>query len=383
MRKTTLFILYTIGFVFALSRAIPAYVNSSFLSTFVGEKFVGFVFTLCSLVALSVFFIIPKILKRFGNYKTTIFFSILSSLSFFLLSLTDNKYVVLFSFLIIYVSGTMIGFCLDVFLENNSTDNDTGKIRSFYLTGMNISWLISPWLSGLILFGQGYNRIYFVVALIMIPIIFMVSYNLKSFKDSEYKDFKIISTLKESWSRKDIRCILFSGFLLNFFYAWMVIYTPIYLFKYVGFNWQEIGLIFTMMLLPFVLIQIPLGKLADKYFGEKEMLTVGFLIMAISTAFIPFISGKDFWVWGILLLITRIGAAIVEIMSETYFFKKISDKNVNLISVFRSMSSFAYIISPIIATVFFCFLPFKYIFFVLAFLMLFGLRYSLAIKDTK
>jgi MFS family permease len=383
MRKTTLFILYTIGFVFSLSRAIPAYVNSSFLSTFVGEKFVGLIFAICSIIALFVFYLIPKILKSLGNYKTTIYLSILSLVSLLGLSLFKNVYAVLICFIITYVTAVMISFCLDIFVEHHSTDGETGNIRSYYLTGINIAWLISPWLSGLILGVESYSRVYFVSALVMIPILLMISYNLRDFKDQEYRELKLLSTIKEIWKKKDIRCILVSNFLLSFFFAWMVIYTPIYLFKYVGFNWQEIGLIFTMMLLPFVLIQIPLGKLADKYLGEKEMLTIGFLIMAISTAFIPFISGKDFWVWAILLLITRIGAAIVEIMSETYFFKKISDKNVNLISVFRSMSSFAYIISPIIATIFFCFLPFKYIFFVLAFLILFGLRYSLAIKDTR
>ena len=156
-----------------------------------------------------------------------------------------------------------------------------------------------------------------------------------------------------------------------------------YLFKYIGFDWQSLGLVFTVMLVPFIFIEIPLGKIADKYIGEKEMLTVGFLIMAFSTGLIPFITGKNFWTWAILLFVTRIGAAMVEIMTETYFFKKISDRNINLISAFRSMSSFSYIISPSVVSFSLAFLPFQYTFFILAVLMFFGLRYSLAIKDTK
>jgi MFS family permease len=279
--------------------------------------------------------------------------------------------------------GTLLILCIDVFVEHNSTNNDTGKIRSFYLTSINIAWFMSPWITGMILSDGEYWKVYFISALIMVAIIFMAFYNLDKFKDESYKEFKPISTLKEVWKKKDIKCILISNFLLQFFYAWMVIYTPIYLIRYVGFDWQTLGMVFTIMLLPFVFIEIPLGRIADKYIGEKEMLNVGFLITIFSVALIPFVSGKDFWVWAILLFTTRIGAAMIEIMTETYFFKKISDKNVNLISIFRSMSTIAYIITPIIVTISLVFLPFSYTFFVLAVVMIFGLKYSLAIKDTR
>jgi len=383
MRRTTLSILYIIGSVFALCSALPSYISSSFLSNFVGEKLVGLVFAVCSLATVLTFISIPKILRRFGNYKTATFVSIINLFSLLGLSFLNNIYEVLFCFVLTYATTTAIILCLDIFIEHNSTDNETGKIRSFYLTGINFAWLISPWLSGMIIGGESYWKVYFISSLLMIPIASLIFYNLKSFKDDEYKEFKVVSTIKEVLENKDIKHIFASSFLLNFFYAWMVIYAPIYLFKYIGFDWATIGLIFTIMLLPFVLIQIPLGKIADKYIGEKEMLTAGFLIMAFSVGFMPFISGKDFWVWSILLFTTRIGAAMVEVMTETYFFKKINDQNTNLISAFRSMSSFAYIIAPLIATVFFLFIPFGYIFLALSLFMFWGLRYSLAIKDTK
>ena len=217
----------------------------------------------------------------------------------------------------------------------------------------------------------------------MLPMMLVISYNLKDFKDPEYSDFKFFSAVREVWINKDIRSIFASNFLLNFFFAWMVIYTPLYLNKYVGFSWLTIGAIFTIMLVPFIFIQVPAGELADKKYGEKEMLSIGFIVMAISTALIPLIGGASFWIWAILLFSTRIGAALVQVMCDTYFFKKIGEKNIDMITMYRLMSPLAYVAGPLVAIVFLLHFKIEYLFFLLGFLMLFGLRYTLALRDTK
>ena len=84
-----------------------------------------------------------------------------------------------------------------------------------------------------------------------------------------------------------------------------------------------------------------------------------------------------------ILFITRIGASMVEIMSETYFFKKIDSSQIQIISVFRTAKPFAYVIGPVVATALLYFVEFKFIFMVLGFLMFYGLRFSLALKDTR
>jgi MFS family permease len=217
----------------------------------------------------------------------------------------------------------------------------------------------------------------------MIPVILIIFSNLGGFKDPEYKTFNVFETIKNINVNQNIRNIIISSFLLQLFYSWMVVYTPIYLNQYIGFSWGSIGVIFSIMLLPFVFIQIPLGYLADKKFGEKEILTFGFIIMGISTATIPFIHNKNLFLWALVLFMTRVGAAMVEVMNDTYFFKKVSDKNLNIINFYRAVNPIAYIISPMLATVFMIFFPIVNIYYILGLLMIFGLRYSLTIQDTK
>jgi len=384
IRISTLFVLYVVGFMFALRSALPSYINSTFLSGISSEKAVGIIYTLCSILTLFIFvFILSKLLNKIGNYKIILFFLFINIISLFGLSVLKDNFLLILCFIVSYSATTISAFCLDIFIEHNSTDDNTGKIRSFYLTSINLAWLLSPWLASLIVNGDDYWKVYMTATAIMIPIFLIISYNLKNFKDKEYQHFNLFKTIKEVWKNKDIKCILASNFLLQSFYACMVIYTPIYLNEYIGLSWKTIGLMFTIMLLPFVFIQIPLGKIADKKFGEKELLTFGFIVMAISTGLITYIGVKTFWIWAILLFLTRIGAATVEVMTEVYFFKNISVKDVNLMSLFRIMAPLAYIMAPVLATIFLYFFDYEYIFLALAFAMFFGIRYSLAIKDTR
>ncbi len=383
-RKSSLFILYILGFIFAFTLAIPAYINSSFLESLTNEKMIGFFYIIGSILSLASLIFIPKILKRFGNYRVTLFFAILYFINFLGLSFMPNIFFVLFCFVISGSMSTIIYFNLDIFIEHNSSDIKTGRIRSIYLTCMNLAWLVSPWLSGIIVGVSSYRKIYMVVALIMIPVILIISSSLKKFKDPEYKTFNLLSAIKNVGASKNIKNIISSNLLLQFFYSWMIIYMPIYLNQYIGFDWGTIGIIFSIMLLPFVFIEIPLGYLADKKMGEKEILTAGFIIMGISTIVIFLTHSHSVVFWAAMLFMTRVGAAMVEVMNDTYFFKQVNDKNLNFINLYRSAVPAAYIISPMIAAIILTFfVSFNSLFCVLGLMMLWGLRYSLAIEDTK
>jgi MFS family permease len=219
--------------------------------------------------------------------------------------------------------------------------------------------------------------------ILLIPLLYIFWSNFKNRKDPIYENFKTIDTLKQIWKKKDLFDILVDHFLLNFFYGWMVIYMPIYLHEYIGFSWSQIGIVFSIMLLPFLIFQLPLGELADKKYGEKEFLIFGFVVMAVATLLIPRLHQADVVLWSVLLFMTRIGASFVELASEAYFFKKISSKDTDFIALFRMFRVLPYIIVPPIAILSFSFLGIGNSFIVLGLIMFIGLRYAFYITDTK
>ena len=163
----------------------------------------------------------------------------------------------------------------------------------------------------------------------------------------------------------------------------MVIYTPIYMHEYIGFNWSEIGIIFGIMLLPFIILEFPLGRLSDNM-GERKMLIIGFLIISISPLMIPFFTTKEFFLWAFILFTTRVGAAIIEIMSENLFFKSIREEETNVLSFFRSTNPLSYIIAPLLAIPVLLLVPsFQYLFYILGAIMLGGFLISLRLTDVR
>jgi MFS family permease len=164
----------------------------------------------------------------------------------------------------------------------------------------------------------------------------------------------------------------------------MVIYAPLYLYNIIGLSWSEIGIIFTIMLTPFVILEYPLGVIADKYLGEKEILMLGFGIAGTATiVFGTLGESVPLAAWGFVLFLTRVGASMIESMTEIYFFKKITDRNTNIISVFRNTIPVAYTIAPIIASVLLFRLPYQALFVILGFICWMGIFLSLRIHDTR
>ncbi|OHA19893.1 MAG: hypothetical protein A2836_00015 [Candidatus Taylorbacteria bacterium RIFCSPHIGHO2_01_FULL_45_63] len=382
-KRHRIFTMYLLAFLLTLHAALPVYINSSFLSTITGEKYVGLIYILCSILTIFALTKMSVVLKAIGNYTAVLSLLALETACLIIMAFSEAKVAVIAAFILNFIAIVVIGLTIDIFLESDSSSKKVGRIRGMFLTSANAAWIIAPAISSFILSDSEYSKIFLAAALLSFPVFFLIHHNLKDFKDPPYQKIAFFQTLREVWRDKNILGIFMINFLLQFFFTWMVIYTPIYLHQYIGFSWREIGIIFSIMLLPFVILEIPLGRLADTRYGEKEMLAIGFIVMAVSTGLVSFIPVKDMALWIVLLFLTRVGASTVEVMSETYFFKKIDPDKVHIMSAFRMLRPLSYTISPIAAMILLFFIPLQYLFIPLAFLLFYGVRYSLTLEDTR
>ena len=111
------------------------------------------------------------------------------------------------------------------------------------------------------------------------------------------------------------------------------------------------------------------------------MMSIGFLILGVSTISLAFLHGDSFAAWALALFVTRIGAAVAEVMIEAYFFKKVTAENADLLSSFRITRYIAYIIAPAITAIGLFYTTRANIFIILGLIVLWALRYSLTITD--
>jgi MFS family permease len=187
--------------------------------------------------------------------------------------------------------------------------------------------------------------------------------------------------LKKMLRDKNLLRIYGISFALEFFYVVMIIYSPIYL-RLIGISWEEIGLLFTVMLLPFVLLQYPLGILADKRFGEKEFLVASLAIGSISVFTMGAVPSVSLFFFGVVLFLTRVGAAGIEVLRDAYFYKQIDGDDDDLIAFFRTARPSANIVGALVAIPFLALFPLQSIFFLAAFVLAMAILPALSLDDT-
>jgi len=374
--------MYLLTFLFTLHISIPSYISSTFLTGVINEKYIGILYTLASFLTLSLLIKSSIILKNFGNRRLTLSFLIINMISLVGLVTSNNPFIIGTSFILFTTTNTLVLFCIDIFIEHFGNPKSIGKTRGIYLTIVNIAWMLSPLIAVTLINKEGGYKAIFMLAFIMVVLTSIgLVFAVKTFKDKTYVKTPFLKTYKFLKTNPHIFSIVMINFLLQFFFAWMVVYTPIYLYNHLNFSWSQIGIMFTIMLMPFVILGLPVGILIDKYkMSKRKLLFIGFIIIIISTTIISFLTTRNIVIWALILFITRIGATIIETTSETYFFTHIKEEEAYLLSIFRDMNPFAYIIAPILATLVFFIFPIKYLFLILGIILLLGFYYIPRLK---
>lgn len=377
MNPTKIRRIYILSFLFTLHVALSAYINSTFLSNIISEKYVGILYAVSSIATLLLLSKSSNILKYFGNRRLTLLLLLANMLSLVCMITSKNPYVIITAFIVFGSTNTQIMLCIDVFIEHFGDKKTVGKNRSLYLMLVNVAWMFSPLIASFLITKEGgYKTIYIVAFIATVMMTIGLLFSVKTFKDKTYRKTPFLETYRFLKTNHHMLAITIINFILQFFYAWMVVYTPIYLFEHIGLGWSQIGIIFTIMLTPFVLFGFPVGILIDKYhISKRVLLYIGFTIITISTFLIAGINTQNILIWALVLFTTRVGATIIETTSEIYFFTHIKEEETYLLSVFRDMVPVAYIIAPLISTLIFVFLPFNYLFIALGCILLSGLYY--------
>lgn len=387
--STTRPLVYLAGFFLNIQAALAAYVSSSFLAQFVGGSRVGLVYTLASIVSLLMSLALIAWERRYGLPKLFHHGLWVCFLGAGLLMFGQSAIVIVPAFILFYSLGFFLRLILDLELEYWSDNPHTGTIRGLFLTIINFAWFISPVITGWLVADQHYGRLYLASALVLVPVIWLSQKSIfraavtpRARAAHAWPDIVMRVLRGTSHKLKNVRRVLATQFLLNFFYAIMVIYTPIYLHEHLGFSWPEIGIILTIMLLPFVLLEYPLGWLADRKWGEKELLMAGFLIAGLATACIPLFPGTTVIAWGLLLLATRVGASAIESMSEVYLFKRLDGADTAIIGLSRTMYPLSYLVAPLIASLLISLYSFASLYYFLGAVMLGGMAVASRLEDT-
>ncbi len=375
--------IYRVSFVLALNAALTAYINSTFLGLYVGPGTIGIIYASAALVTLLGLEFLPTILRTIGDKIATL--SLVTIILFALYTLTHGASTfAVVAALICYLSASnLMAMCFDIFIEHFAKEHETGSIRGRYLMVTNLAWMCAPFLAGVIIARFGYEGLYSLAFLCVVLVFVFAISMFKGFKDTKYEHVSFLKVLRRVHTHPNTTHIIVVNFILQFFFAWMVIFMPLYLNTVLGFSWSTIGIIFTIMLSPFVLLDWPLGIVADRWLGEKKLLAAGAIVMGGSTLIAGIYGGVSIVLWAGILFMTRVGASALEVMSETYFFRKISAKEPSVISLFRGMTPLAFLVAPIIGALILHFFSFSILFIFLGIFVFTAIWPIMLLDDSK
>lgn len=384
--RLTYGVFYTALILFSLHWALVLYVNSSYLAAFLNEQTINILYVVSALCTILVFLHAPRILGRFGNVSFIGAFTLLEILALLGMAYTPSPMIGLLAFVVHQAVVPLILYSLDIFLETmiGAQEGTTGARRGLLLALMSLTGVLSAFAMGKLVGTEatGFKVVYIASALLLLPFLTVLFIRFRGFCDPVYSQTHVRLGLRSSWNRSDIRNVFFAHFLLQVFFTWMVIYTPIYLHTVIGFNWQEIGMILSVGLMAYVLLEYLIGYIGDHYTGEKELMAFGFLVTGVATSWFIFLDSASLSLWMLAMFMTRVGASFVETTTESYFFKHTKGSDTDLISIFRITRPLSYVIGALLGALTLTLLPFELLFLVLGALMIPGMFFAMALKDT-
>ena len=379
--------IYAASLLLVLHTFIVAFINSSLLEQYIDTASIGTIYLTSSALTVLIFLFISHVVHRVGNFKLTLALLVVNGLAVVGLSFADSLRTVLPLLVAHLVIVPLIIFNLDVLMEEHIGNDEgvTGTKRGLLLTLMSVVGAVSPFLSSeLIAAGGGsFKYAYLASAAALVPIIGILLWYFKDFKDPPYTNLHALEAIRGFWIKKDIRAVLIIHFVLQMFFMCMVVFSPLYLIGQIGLTWIDFGIIMFFAQMAYVIFEYPIGVIADKYIGEKEMMALGLMILAIGTAWISFVTVPSVLVWSVIMFIVRVGASFVEVTTEVHFFKNTTSSDAQIISFFRVTRPLAYVAGALLASISLLYLPFNLLFVVFAFIMIPAMFITLDIVDSK
>ncbi len=348
------------------------YIASSYFKKLLGSDNIGWTFLVANSILLFVLLYIQKLVRIVR--KTLLFHLILIVKITLLIALLllVNHPASLFLLIGYIIFEALSWVLLSMIIESYATDKDSGKIYGINLTITNIGLVLAPLISTQLLTTFNFVGV-FSVAIILHVIIFLIAYFYIQDTPLHFNEkIGLTEMFKKIYKRTDIMEIFFVSFIVEFFFAIMVIYTPLYLLT-LGFTWLEIGTTFSIMLIPFLLVEYPVGILADQKYGEKKLLFFAIILIACTMFSFAFIYGMPLWSVITILFLSRVGASIIEELRASYFYKRIDSRDIDFISFFGMARPLAFIIAPALASLFLVIFPLRDLFIFTAFIVLLAL----------
>ncbi len=346
-------ILLGLNLLVTTSHFSTSYVNSSFLSSFFSPQHLSLLYIATPLIAILLLGRVSVIVRRLGVRQTALGTTLLLASSVFLLGGAPGPVSAAFFFIAQALLILTLRYLLDLYVESLAQgEAETGGTRGLFITAGNTGVLIAPLIGAVAVFGTTFTPVYLIASFLLLPVLLILIGPLKAVVPrTPPTESTLRARVQEIFCcRIELRRIMTAHFLVQLFFAGSIIYVPLYLFGE-GIPWQIIGTISALSVIPYLLLEIPLGALADRAWGEKEITLTGLFITGGALILLSTTPVSNFILWTMWYLLANVGGALVEVGTESYFFKQVTEADTDIIGAFRILRPLGATAAPLIALI--------------------------------
>jgi MFS family permease len=373
--------IFLMGLLYGILASAPGFYNSHYLIGFgLTEETVGLAFAGTALLSTAVLLLLPLVTRHIGARAAMLSAGIVYILAALMMVASTNTTHAVLSFACLLTASLSLFSLIDILIETKTGHDEqyTGRIRGVYLSVVNAGFVIGPFAAGYIILYATLSALYLATALVTVVFLLVAISATKTFKDPRYPKHNMRELVEALRSSPEIRITLWINLILRTLYGATLTYFGIYVITYAHISETLLGVMAGISIMPFVLLQYPLGIAADKM-GERDLLATGFAISLFGILLIPIVPLTIVWLT-IALALVHTGAAFVELLVESHFFKQVQGKNAALISTFRLIIPLSYITGPLIGTIAISLASIEMVFVGIGILLLIGVPLSLSLR---
>ncbi len=285
---TQLLLFSTVTLLFCIFIGAIVTVHPLYLNQFLEKaELVGLIAAIASLAGLIFCIPIGAISDKIGRKRLLIASFLLISLVLFAFFINTGLYALIVLQIAFGIFTVPVWIASEAFIKDISPIGRRGEFRSFFGTFANAGLFIGPLIGGFLAERFEIRTPYiFSAILLLAPLILALRLkdnhrdrNRNRKREGAWGENDFLSLLKEFQRQSELKILALCTLALYFWYAAKWVFGPLFLLN-LGYSPLVIGLWLGISTAPFLLFQIPLGKLGDRL-GKTKMVYLGFLISTI------------------------------------------------------------------------------------------------------
>lgn len=351
-------VIYALSFLTALGVAIIEPFLALYAETLVPLSYVGLFISLSFVISILANLFGSAIIRRLHEQRSLILGLGMATLALFLMGFVGHiaALVVVFAFYTFAI--TLVWFNVHLYVKHNSDaqhlSGNEGKLGVF----VNLGYVLAPFIGGAVASTFDLPAIFVASALITL-IAFIMFLEIKPYDQELVPESKehFWGSVRNYFADKELGKIFVALFGLRFLYAiWY--FLPVLLTDK-GLSVAHLGLVYSLSAIPWVLLEYPVGKMADRR-GERMFIIIGFAILSLVGFLYGFAPSLPWIIAG--LFIGVIGSSFIEQTVFSAFFRRSGDRDVERLSVLRTAMGLGQVLGPLLASLLISLAPLPFLF---------------------